>query len=103
WKYRVGQRMQLGVPVAEWLDEIVLPVDAVIRDGIESFVFQQNGDRYERISVHERHRDQYHVVVENDGAIFPGDVVVLRGAHQMQMALKSKSSGGVNPHAGHNH
>ena len=103
WKYRVGQRMQLGVPVAEWLDQIVLPVDAVIRDGIESFVFQQNGDRFERISVHERHRDQYHVVVENDGAIFPGDVVVLRGAHQMQMALKSKSGGGADPHAGHNH
>ncbi len=103
WKYRVGQRMQLGVPVAEWLEQIVLPVDAVIRDGIESFVFQQNGDRFERISVHEKHRDQYYVVVENDGAIFPGDVVVLRGAHQMQMALKSKSSGGVDPHAGHNH
>ena len=103
WKYRVGQRMQLGVPVAEWIDQIVLPVDAVIREGVDSYVFQQNGDRFERIAVHEKHRDQTHVVVENDGSLFPGDVVALRGAHQMQMALKSKSGGGIDPHAGHTH
>lgn len=103
WKYRVGQRMQLGVPVAEWIDQIVLPVEAVVREGVDSFVFQQNGDRFERIAVHEKHRDQSHVVIENDGSIFTGDVVALRGAHQMQMALKSKSSGGVDPHAGHSH
>jgi hypothetical protein len=35
--------------------------------------------------------------------LFPGDVVAQRGAHQMQMALKNKSGGGVDPHAGHNH
>jgi len=103
WKYRVGQRMQLGVPVAEWIDQIVLPIDAVVREGADSFVFQQNGDRFERIAVHEKHRDQSFVVIENDGAIFPGDVVALRSAHQMQMAVKSKSGGSVDPHAGHNH
>lgn len=103
WKYRVGQRMQLGVPVAEWIDQIVLPVDAVVRDGVDSYVFQQNGDRFERKAVHEKHRDQSRVVLENDGSVFPGDVVALRGAHQMQMALKSKSGGAVDPHAGHNH
>ena len=42
WKYRVGQRLQLGVPVAEWIDQIVLPLDAVVREGVDSFVFQQN-------------------------------------------------------------
>lgn len=103
WKYRVGQRMELGIPIAEWTEQIVLPVDAVVREGIESFVFQQNGDHFDRIPVHEKFRDQTHVVVENDGALFPGDVVALRGAHQMQMAMKSKSGGGIDPHAGHNH
>ncbi len=103
WKYRVGQRMQLGVPVAEWVDQIVLPVDAVVRDGVESYIFQQNGDRFVRIAVHEKHRDGKLVVLENDGSVFPGDVVALRGAHQMQMALKSKSGAGVDPHAGHSH
>ncbi len=103
WKYRVGQRMDLGIPIAEWTEQIVLPVDAVVREGIDSFVFHQNGDHFDRVPVHEKHRDQTNVVVENDGALFPGDVVALRGAYQMQMALKSKSGGGVDPHAGHNH
>lgn len=103
WRYRVGQRLELGIPIAEWTEQIVLPVDAVVREGIDSFVFHQNGDHFDRVPVHEKHRDQTYVVVENDGALFPGDVVALRGAHQMQMALKSKSGGGVDPHAGHNH
>lgn len=103
WRFRTGQRMQLQVPVERWLEQIVLPVNAVVREGIESFVFQQNGDHYDRIPVHERHRDQTSVVIENDGTLYPGDVVALRGAHQMQMALKNKSGGALDPHAGHNH
>ncbi len=103
WQYRTGQRMQLLVPVEKWEDQIVLPVDAVIREGIECYVFQQNGSHFARVSVHERFRDQTSVVLENDGTLYPGDVVARRGAHQLQMALKNKSSGGVDPHAGHNH
>ena len=103
WKYRPGQRLQLIVPVEEWTDQIVLPVDAVAREGAESFVFQQNGDHFNRIAVRVAYRDSSHVVVANDGSVFPGDVIALRGAHQMQMALKNKSGGGVDPHAGHQH
>lgn len=103
WKYLPGQRLQLRIPVEEWPDQIVLPVDAVAREGAESFVFQQNGDHFDRIPVHVKYRDQYSAVIENDGSLFPGDVVALRGAHQMQMALKNKAGGGVDPHAGHNH
>ena len=43
------------------------------------------------------------VVVANDGAIFPGDTVAMTGAHQMQLALKNKAGGAIDPHAGHNH
>lgn len=103
WLYRPGQRLQLRVPVEEWPDQIVLPVDAVSKEGAEFYVFQQNGSHFDRVSVHVKHRDQVSVVIANDGTLFPGDVVALRGAHQMQMALKNKSGGGVDPHAGHNH
>ena len=103
WKYRVGQRLQLLVPVEVWEQQIVLPVDAVIKDGADWFVFQQNGDHFDRIAVHVKHRDQNNVVVDNDGSLFPGDVVALRSAHQLQMAIKNKSGAGVDPHAGHNH
>ncbi len=103
WRYRPGQRLQLLVPVEEWPDQIVLPVDAVSKEGAEFYVFQQNGSHFDRVAVHVKHRDQSSVVIANDGTLFPGDVVALRGAHQMQMALKNKAGGGVDPHAGHNH
>jgi len=103
WRYRPGQRLQLQVPVEEWPDSIVLPVDAVTREGAEFYVFQQNGDHFDRVTVHVKYRDQTSVVIASDGSLFPGDVVALRGAHQMQMALKNRSGGGVDPHAGHTH
>jgi multidrug efflux pump subunit AcrA (membrane-fusion protein) len=103
WKYRPGQRLQLQVPAEEWKDQIVLPVEAVAHEGVETFVFVQNGDRFDRVSVEIRHSDTTTAVIANNGAIFPGDVVAMRGAHQMQIALKNKSGGGADPHAGHNH
>lgn len=103
WKYRIGQRMQLLVPVEVWEQQIVLPVDAVVKDGADWFVFQQNGDHFDRVPVHVKHRDQNNVVIDNDGSVYPGDVVARRSAHQLQMAIKNKSGGAVDPHAGHTH
>lgn len=103
WKYRVGQRLEVRVPVEAWEQQIVLPVDAAVKDGADWFVFQQNGEHFERVAVHVKYRDQSNVVIENDGAIFPGDVIAMRSAHQMQMAIKNKSGAGADPHAGHNH
>ncbi|MEQ9411779.1 MAG: efflux RND transporter periplasmic adaptor subunit [Fuerstiella sp.] len=103
WQYRPGQRLRLRVPVEQWEDQIVLPVEAVAREGAEFFVFQQNGSHFDRLPVHVKYRDQFAVVIANDGQLFPGDVVAMRSAHQMQMALRNKAGGGVDPHAGHNH
>ena len=103
WRFRPGQRLQVRVPVETFEKQIVLPVDAVTRDGAEQYVFIENGKHFDRVAVHVLHRDQTSVVIANDGSVFPGDRVALRGAHQMQMALKNKSGGGVDPHAGLNH
>ncbi|MEX0727308.1 MAG: efflux RND transporter periplasmic adaptor subunit [Planctomycetaceae bacterium] len=103
WRYRPGQRLQLRVPVEEWPDQIVLPVDAVVKDGADWFVFRENGGHFDRVPVHVQHRGQRMVVIANDGSIFPGDVVAMKSAHQMQMALKNQAGGAVDPHAGHTH
>ncbi|MCA9134132.1 MAG: efflux RND transporter periplasmic adaptor subunit [Planctomycetales bacterium] len=103
WKYRLGQRLEIRVPVEKWENQIVLPVDAVVKQGAEWFVFQANGQRFDRIPVHVQHRDQHSVVIANDGSIFAGDVIAHRSAHQMQMAIKNRSGGAVDPHAGHSH
>lgn len=81
----------------------MLPIDAVAHEGTEAFVFQANGDHFDRRPVHVEYRDQAWAVIANDGSIFPGDIVAESGAFQLQTALKSKTGGGIDPHAGHNH
>ena len=103
WRFRPGQRLQLRVPVEEWKERIVLPVEAVAQEGLENFVFVPNGDHFDRKPVQVEYRDEFSVVVANDGSLFPGDKVALRGAQQMQIALKNKAGAGIDPHAGHNH
>jgi len=103
WKYRIGHRLQLQVPVEEWPDELVVPVDAVAREGVESYVFIRKAGNFERVPVHVKHRDQRYVVIAKDGLLKPGTVMAWRSAHQMLIALKNQSGGGIDPHAGHNH
>lgn len=103
WMFKPGQRMELRVPVEEWKDRIVLPVDAVVDEGAEAYVYRQNGSHFDRVPVHVEYRDRENVVVANDGTLFPGDVVAGHGAYQIHLALKNKSGGGIDPHAGHNH
>jgi multidrug efflux pump subunit AcrA (membrane-fusion protein) len=103
WLFKPGQRVQLQVPVETWSERIVLPVDAVAQDGVETYVFQPNGDHFDRRPVHVEHRDQLWAVIANDGTLFPGEYVAVNAAQQLQQALKNKSGGAIDPHAGHNH
>ena len=103
WQYRPGQRMHVRVPVERWQDRIVLPVDGVAQDGAEAYVFQPNGDHFDRRPVHVEYRDQLFAVIANDGSIYPGDTVAGSGAHQLQLAMKNRSGGAADPHAGHSH
>jgi len=103
WQFKPGQRTQVRVPVEQWKDRIVLPVEAVAQEGAEAYVFEANGDHFDRRPVHVEYRDQDWVVIANDGALKVGAMVAASAAHQVQLALKSKAGGGVDPHAGHNH
>jgi len=103
WRYRPGQRVELLVPVERWASRIVLPVEAVVQDGAETYVYQQVRGEFARQPVHVEHRDQRWAVIEADGTLFPGDTVAVQGAYQIHLALKNKAGGGPDPHAGHNH
>jgi multidrug efflux pump subunit AcrA (membrane-fusion protein) len=103
WQYKPGQRMLLRIPVERWAERIVLPINAIAQDGVEMYVFRANGDHFDRQPVRVEYRDPLTAVIANDGSLFPGDEVALSGAQQLQLALKNKSGGGVDPHAGHNH
>lgn len=103
WRFKPGQRIQVQVPVERWENQIVVPVDAVIQEGVEWFIFCQNGSQFDRKSVHVKYRDQWWVVIENDGILFPGDIVAISGVYQMYMAIKNQSEVVADAHAGHNH
>jgi len=103
WRYKPGQRVELRVPVERWDERIVLPVDSVVREGAESFVFEKNGDHFHRQPVHVEYRDQRWAVLDTRDSLQAGDIVVTSGAYQMYLTMKNKAGGGVDPHAGHNH
>jgi len=103
WRHKPGQRMQLEVPVEEWAERIVLPAAAVAQDGVEHYVFRVNGDHFDRETVHVEHRDPRHVVIANDGTLFPGDRIAMSAAQQLQLAIKNQTGSAIDPHAGHNH
>ena len=95
--------MEVRIPSGEPLvNKIVLPTDAVVVDGPNAFVFEQNGDFFDRLEVEVLHRDNRQVVIENDGSLL-GATIATSGAYRMYLALKNEDGGGFNPHAGHSH
>lgn len=103
WRFKPGQRAELQVPLETWPDRVVLPAAAVVQEGPESYVFLQNGDHFDRRAVHVEYRDRDWVVLADENEVWPGDVVAMSGAQQLQLALKNKAGAGADPHAGHSH
>ncbi|MFO0945078.1 MAG: efflux RND transporter periplasmic adaptor subunit [Planctomycetota bacterium] len=103
WKFKPGQKVRLLVPVEEWKDRMVLPVDALVKEGPDAYVFRANGAKLERVGVHVEYQDSKSVVLADDGSLFPGDEIAANRAYQINLALKQAAGTGIDPHAGHNH
>lgn len=103
WRYKPGQRLRVRVPIAGFDNAIVVPKEAVAEEGPERFVFVENNEHFDRVAVEVLASDSINVAIKNDGQVWPGQSIAVSGAHQLQMALKNKSGGAIDPHAGHNH
>lgn len=97
WRFRPGQRVNIHVPVEELKDVLVVPADAVVFEGPEAFVFQQNGDLFNRIPVKVVHQDRLKVVLANDGSISPGFYLAQNAAASLNRVLKSQAASGMQP------
>ncbi len=95
WRFRPGQRVRLHVPVEELTDVIVLPSAAVVREGPEAYVFQQNGDLFNRIPVQVLHEDRLNIVVANDGSVTPGLYLAQSAAASLNRVLKAQAASGM--------
>lgn len=103
WKYRPGQRMEAALRTDEvYENNFVLPADAVVIDGPNAFVFEQNGDNFDRVDVSVLYRDKDSVVVKRDNRLV-GSVIAMTAAFDMHLAMKNAASGPIDPHAGHTH
>jgi membrane fusion protein, heavy metal efflux system len=103
WRFRPGQRVRLHVPVEEFKDALVLPAGAVVREGPEAYVFQQNGDLFHRRPVRVLYEDRLNVVLANDGSIAPGLYVAQSAAASLNRVLKAQNSSGGLPPGFHVH
>ncbi len=105
WRFKPGQKAELDVPMQKLENVIILPSDAVVKDGLDSFVFIANGKRFDRRSIEVAALTKGKVVVANDGSLFPGEIIALNNAYQLNLAIKKASGqgGGGHDHSGHNH
>lgn len=103
WRFKPGQRVRILLPVEKIPERIVLPLDAVVFEGPDAYVYRSNGKLFERVPVVIDQRDPRDVVLKNDGSLFPGDEIAMNQAYQIHLALKQQQGSGVDLHAGHNH
>jgi len=99
WRFRPGQRVRLRVPVEKLitygpdgitpLDPFVVPVEAVVREGPEAYVFIQAGDLFIRKTVRVLYEDRREAVIANDRSITQAELVVLNQAAALNRALKA--------------
>ena len=103
WKIRIGTRYMIRVPRKKYKDVFVIPSDAVVEDGAERIVFLEDGDTYKPAKVVVLFQNDEVAVLGESSDIFGGDAIVTHGAFGLGLALKAKTGGAVDAHAGHNH
>ena len=95
WRFRPGQRVRLQVPVEELKDVLVLPSAAIVREGPEAYVFQQNGDLFNRLPVHVLYEDRLQTVLANDGSVKTSHYLAQSAAASLNRVLKAQAASGV--------
>ena len=86
-RLRPNMRAEVRIVRGAIADVLAVPVNAVLGDAGNYFVFVENGDAYERKTVVTGKRDDRYVEIA-DGLV-PGDVVVTQGNYQLQFATSS--------------
>ncbi|MCC9601354.1 efflux RND transporter periplasmic adaptor subunit [Stieleria sp. JC731] len=97
WRYRPGQRTRIHVPVEKLENVLVIPAEGVVTEGPESFVFRQNGDLFNQISVNVLYQDRRNVVIANDGSMTVGAYYAQNAAASLNRVLKAQSASGEQP------
>lgn len=95
WRFRPGDRVSLSVAVEKIENVFVLPQASLVREGAEAYVFRQNGDLFDRVSVHVLHEDSSSVVIANDGVLRKGAFIAQNAAASLNRVLKAQLASGM--------
>jgi membrane fusion protein, heavy metal efflux system len=122
WRWKPGQRGHVGFPSAEFLQVFVLPVDAVVVDGLLEIVFRRalvderpppeppatldvgtrgwlevdddpDEEEYVPVPIRVLHRDRQVVIAAAGEELQPGDVIALNSAYQLLLAMRGGGEG----------
>ncbi|MBX7105742.1 MAG: efflux RND transporter periplasmic adaptor subunit [Gemmataceae bacterium] len=99
WRFRPGQSVLLRVPLEKLDGVIVLPTEAVIREGADAYAFRVNGDWMERKPVVVLYADQTETVLANDGTLPVGSFVARSAGAAINRAIRSQEPAA----GGHDH
>jgi membrane fusion protein, heavy metal efflux system len=106
WRYRPGRPVRLRIPTGTIPNVIVLPTDAIVREGPDAFVFRQNGEVYDRKPVVIVAEDRLNVAIAPGNGIESGVAVLRNNAAAVNRALKAlqaRGFGGTGGKKGHWH
>ncbi|HVZ94530.1 MAG TPA: efflux RND transporter periplasmic adaptor subunit [Phycisphaerales bacterium] len=98
---RPGMYAELSVVLRAEPEAVVVPVEAVLRDGPARFVFMKDGETYVRRDVVTGAADDR--VIEIKEGVVPGDVVATRGSYHLIMLRPSADDAHDHDHDGHDH
>lgn len=101
--FRPGQKVLLKVAVSKLDDVFVLPINALVREGPEAYVFRQSGNSFDRRPVHVLLEDADVVVIANDGSIIEGQHIGHNAAAALFRVLKAQQAEGGGGHHHHDH
>ena len=106
WRYRPGRQVRLRIPTGTLPKVIVLPTDAIVREGPDAFVFRQNGEVFDRKPVVIVAEDRLNVAIAPGNGIEAGVSVLRNNAAAVNRALKAlqaRGFGGTGGKKGHWH
>ena len=106
WRYRPGRQVRLRIPTGTIPKVIVLPTDAIVREGPDAFVFRQNGEVFDRKPVVIVAEDRLNVAIAPGNGIEAGVSVLRNNAAAVDRALKAlqaRGFGGTGGKKGHWH
>ena len=93
----------LECPIKLWTQQVVVPIDALVQEGPEAFVFKkfdhthetEDGDvilEFEKIPVKVLHADRQHAVLEKQVTLDTYEQYALNHAFQLNLALKQAAA-----------